>query len=143
MSQITNKPSHRKRKPHTRSATTFSIMANENSSFQELAIGTTVSFKRRSTGERFHGSVFYFSPQLNGSLFGIQNVGVWRVDGRYERISGFNHFNLNDITELQVNVVPRQNSNTQDAQNNNNNDGSSSKSIGSKMGALHLDPPSK
>ncbi|KAL0650251.1 hypothetical protein Bca4012_092942 [Brassica carinata] len=103
-------------------------MANENSSFQELAIGTTVSFKRGSTGERFHGSVFYFSPQLNGSLFGIQNVGVWRVDGRYERISGFNHFNLNDIT---------------DAQNNNNNDGSSSKSIESKMGALRLDPPSK
>ncbi|KAG2255907.1 hypothetical protein Bca52824_075201 [Brassica carinata] len=142
-------------------------MANENSSFQELAIGTTVSFKRGSTGERFHGSVFYFSPQLNGSLFGIQNVGVWRVDGRYERISGFNHFNLNDITvriiknfkftyvlsilncflgcnqELQVNVVPRQNPNTQDAQNNNNNDGSSSKSIESKMGALRLDPPSK
>ncbi|KAF8077245.1 hypothetical protein N665_1053s0001 [Sinapis alba] len=118
-------------------------MANENSRYFQLAIGTTISFKRRSTGERFHGSVFYFSPQLNGSLFGIQNVGVWRVDGRYEHISGFNHFNLNDITELQVNVVPRQNPNAQDAQDNNRDDGSSSKSIESKMGSLRLDPPSK
>lgn len=73
----------------------------------------------------------------NDFCMGSFTVGVWRVDGRYERISGFNHFNLNDITvriiknfkftyvlsilncflgcnqELQVNVVPRQNSNTQ------------------------------
>ncbi|CAH8337256.1 unnamed protein product [Eruca vesicaria subsp. sativa] len=118
-------------------------MANENSRFfQELAIGTAVSFKF-STGDRFHGSVFYFCPQLNGSLFGIENGGVLRVDGRYEHISGFSHFNLNDITELQVHVVPTQNPNTQDTQDNNRDDGSSSKSIESKLESLRLDPPSQ
>ncbi|CAN8313850.1 unnamed protein product [Cochlearia groenlandica] len=121
-------------------------MANENSrNFQELDIGTMVSFKVKNTGDRFHGSVFYFSSQSNGSLFGIQNVSVWRVDGRYEHVTGFNHFNLNDITDLQVNVVARQNpNNNQDGQNHNNRDnGSSSKSIENKIGSLRLDPPSK
>ncbi|XP_024009097.1 uncharacterized protein LOC112084151 [Eutrema salsugineum] len=121
-------------------------MANENSrNFQELDIGTMIRFKMRNTGDWYQGSVFYFSPQPNGSLFGIQNVSVWRVDGRYEHVSGFNHFNLNDITELQVNVVARQNPiNIQDGQNNNRDGGSSSsKSIENKMGSLRLDPHSQ
>ncbi|CAH2034769.1 unnamed protein product [Thlaspi arvense] len=119
-------------------------MANENSrNVQALAIGTMVSFKMRTTGDQYQGMVFYFTPQPNGFLFGLQNVDVWRMDGRYEHISGFSHFNLNDITEFEVDVVARRPNYAQGGRNNNRDGGSSSKAIENKMGSLRLDPPSK
>ncbi|VVA93236.1 unnamed protein product [Arabis nemorensis] len=94
---------------------------------QEWPLGSIVNFKDKSTGERFQGTVYYFTPKPQGSEMGIKNVTVWRVDGRCER-QGYHHCNLNDI---------------RDDQDNNGDDGSSSKSIEGKMESLRLDPPSK
>uniref|UniRef100_A0A1J3GA57 Uncharacterized protein n=1 Tax=Noccaea caerulescens TaxID=107243 RepID=A0A1J3GA57_NOCCA len=118
-------------------------MANGNSRALEelMEIGTRVSFKMRSSGDLYHGSIFYYTPQPNGFLFGIEHVSVWRADGKFERLSGFNHFNVNDVMELDY--ARQRPNNTQDGQNNNRDEAASSSStpIKNKMGSLRLDPP--
>lgn len=50
-------------------------MANGNSRALEelMEIGTRVSFKMRTSGDLYHGSIFYYTPQPNGFLFGIEH----------------------------------------------------------------------
>ncbi|VVA93232.1 unnamed protein product [Arabis nemorensis] len=102
---------------------------------QELTIGSIVTFMTRDTGVRFEGTIYHISPQPQGTLLGIKNVFVWRMDKRCEFGSEINSLSLNKIMGLHVIGGANITNTNQDGTNNNCGD-----ELEGKMESLHLDP---